>query len=540
MDDKRGRDVRNVLRNLYRLIKSTDTDPTGKRNPHVVVAGMADEDALTNFDAGVCDMVGVYIYPAHGNVFRHTYIAERLAPMLPIIAKRSPDTPVMGIFQAFTGKTWAPRPTPLQVRKQARDFACFGASALMVYSWRMVAGSQTLRDMPDLREEVGRIIQDLRSGRIALDQSWPQPPARRLPAPALSQFTPVLTFKGASALPGKTREGLAVHCAPGPDGSTWLHMDFAQYVQGRQEWPGIPLTLPSAKEGPEAAASGWLVAKVHNFLPGESEVGISVRDSRGRPFWAHYFPLAAGRTTNVCVPLANVRRIVDLSDLAGVTVFMRRPAGPTHLALEGLYLAPRQFARAAGFTFACPRTATLPAIGGGAADPAWNRVEPLLLQDELLNAPPLRRSSVRVMSSGQTIFLQVVSEGIAPYGLVVGAESNAQWSLTDDTVECLVQNPKTGDFLRLIVNPNGRSAVSTTRADGRRGPPVQTRIASVVDPEKWRLEAAVDLADLGGDVEEWGFNLRRNDAQIGPLVWAKDPTLPEGVDALGTLRLMDR
>ena len=48
--------------------------------------------------------------------------------MLPVMEERSPGIPFMGIFQAFTGPRYCPKPTALQMRKQIYDFAHFGAS----------------------------------------------------------------------------------------------------------------------------------------------------------------------------------------------------------------------------------------------------------------------------------------------------------------------------------------------------------------------------------------------------------------------------
>ena len=534
MDDKRG-NQRAALRNAYRIIKDTDVDQTGKRNNHVVVAGMANEDALTNFDARVCDMVGIYIYPARRGVYEHTLIADRLKRMLPIIEQRSPGTPFMGIIQAFTGEHWIPKPTRLQVRKQLLDFAHFGASTFMVYSWRMVRDYKTLRNLPDLRAEVGQMIGDLNAGTIALDRqtpTYPEPPSAR---PDLSALTPLVALDKPD-LKFTPRPGVSASLAAGMEGAQWLHLQFAQYAEGKPQWPSVLFGSEQMSLKQDFSGAGWVVAKVHNFLPQDSEMGLSVRDSRGKPWWARYFPLPANRTTDVCAPLSEMRTIIDPSDVSTITVLMRRPAVETHLALVGLYVAPRQFARAKAAVYRCPRTATAPTVDGDSGDACWQRAEPITLQDESLSTAPIRDTTLRVVSArGRLYFL--VESNTAGGPLHTSDKSEAKWQMYDDTVELLLHAPTPKASLMFVASANGRSSSNVFAADGTKRPCTKPEFACAVNEGKWRLEVGVDPAVFGKDAGVWGLNVRRRDRQIGPLVWPKDPTLPIGVEALGTLQL---
>jgi len=392
-----------------------------------------------------------------------------------------------------------------------------------------------LRDLPDLREEVGRIIRDVRAGRIQLDQPWPRYPTRRTAKPDLSTLMPLATFEEPGAARFQARDGVTAEIGPGPDGPPWLHTRFAQYAPGKPEWPGVLLSLDSQTHQGAAATAGWLVAKVHNYLPTDSEVGLTVRDSRGNPFWARYFPLPAQQTTDVCAPLTEIRRMVDLSDVAGMTVLMRRPPMPTHLALKGLYLAPMQFEAVQGATCACPRVSTPPVVDGNPSDACWAQATPIALEDEHLAAPPLRPVFLRAVSSGSRLYLHVGSQLGTPPDLVASADPNARWLITDDTVECVLRNQRTGNFLKLVVNSKGRTSAHVVSADGRRVA-AQPQIASVVGSGAWRLEMAIDLAPLGGDGPPFGLQVRRQDTQIGSLVWPRDLALTEGVEAIALLR----
>jgi hypothetical protein len=232
--------------------------------------------------------------------------------------------------------------------------------------------------------------------------------------------------------------------------------------------------------------------------------------------------------------------MIDLSDVAGVTVLMRRPSVPTHLALAGLYLAPRQFERVADATCECPSVVAAPTLDGNPSDSCWTQATPVALRDEHLDVPPLRSAHVRVVWADRRLCLLVESEtGGAPLVTTEG-DAEKRWGLLDDTVECLIRNPKTGDFLNLVVNSRGRCSALVGSADGSHRSAVQPQIASSVTAQLWRLEMAADLRPLGGEAQEWEFNVRRHDVELGSLVWPRDLASPEGFEPMGVLSVKTR
>ena len=536
MDDRKG-NQRNALRNMYRLIKKWDVDENGKPNSHVVVAGMSNTRALTNFDAGVCDMIGVYIYPGHRCVYKTWETADELTRMLPIVEERSPGTPFMGIYQAFTGPRYNPKPSALQLRKQILDFAHFGASAYMAYSWRMIpdktSGKErgTLRNLPDLREEVKRVVQDLRTGAIPVGRPRPDVTERKLGTPDLTTLTPLLVCADLDKAP-QARPGVTDELASGPDGSRWLHMRFDQYKKGGSEWPSIRLGKELLRNPGNVPTAGWLVADVHNYEKADSEIGFTLRDSRQKPWWSQYFPLPANTTTKLYAPLSEMRGIFDVSDLSLITVLKRRPPVPTHLALRGLYLAPLQTASVPGAQWPCVTGS--PTIDGNPDDPCWEKAKPVTLQDSRLSLPPIRPVSVRIAAHNGMLSLRVTSDVSGDPPRCSQDQTSTHWTVTDDTVEVLLTARDGRSHSRSLHDARGRMQCYTKGPDR---PGEKTRAASTVRDGQWQLEIAIDTRPFASAGREFGLSVRRHDMQTGTLIWPKDLTVPIGVEAVGKLVL---
>ena len=541
MDDKRG-NQRDALRHVYRIVKETDVDDEGTPAPHVVVAGMSTPDALTNFDANTCDMAGIYIYPGHRNAYHTTMAGEQLKEMLATMRRRSPDTPFMGIYQAFTAPNWKPTPKPLQVRKQVADFAHFGAAALLASSWRLVEGAEALRDLPDLRAEVTQIAVDLAAGQIVLDQSSPEYPVRANAMPDLDALSPVLSF---DHIPADTtftinKDVLTTKLAPGPDGAQWLHLRFAEYADDAPQWPSIVLDGERLEIPQDWSGSGWLVLEVHNYLPVESEIGVTVRDSRGTPFWAQYLPLPAGRTSHVYAPASVLGKTVSLADVGRLTLLMRRPPIATHLAVRGLTLAPARFKRTKTGRTLSTQAPVPPGVDAHTGDPCWTTAPVLELQDATLAIPPLQPVTARIVRTGTTLYFLVESTIRDRKPLVASTTPDGAWEATDDTIEIILRNPQNGMWLRHVANS---ADLATTRIF--QGNSVEARLlpsqsASRITDSAWFLEASFELEALdAGNTTKLELNIRRHDRQLGPLVWAKDDHLPEGIIPVGVLALRD-
>lgn len=538
VDDKKG-NQRAALRNVYRLIKQHDVGKDGRPLNHVVVAGMASESSLTNFDAGVCDMVGIYTYPGHRGAYRTDQTARRMTRMLPIMEERSPGIPFMGIYQAFTGPRYQPKPTRVQLRKQIEDFAHFGASAFMAYSWRMIPDRETgkdrgtLRNLPDLRAEVEAVIADMRSGKLVLDRPRPRYAPRPEGKPDVTQLEPLLSFHASPDAHVPRPGGPDAQPQPGPDGSTWLHLRFAQYNEGKSQWPSVRFEARHMTHRPALSTAGWLVAQVHNYQDADSEIGFSIRDSRGSPWWARYYPLLpATTTTYVSVPLAEVRGLIDLADLPSITALMRRPPVATHLAIRGLYLAPAQFAVVSNAAYPCHTGG--PAIDGSAADACWQQAKKVALEDSALDAAPVRPVTFRAVRAGKRLSFLFQAQLLGEEPRCAKDDSDRAWPVLDDTIQLLLAGPKQERWVRIVFNATGRRRVTPV------GMAAEPQIACSVANGVWTAEVGIDVGDAPAPQAAWGLQVQRHDTQTGHLVWPKAPGLPVGVEPLGCVTPVGR
>ncbi len=525
LDDKRG-DQRAALRNLYRLIREWDVDAQGNPLGHVVVAGFANSEALTNFERDCCDAAGVYIYPSRRGAFGAWEIEDHLREMVPVMRERDPDVRMIGIYQAFYGPRYEPRPTPMQVRQQVTDFLRWGAAGVMAYSWRMIEPYNTLRNTPDLRAEVTRIAAELRSGALQVDQTPPQPPPTEEYATPPGPLVPLVSPSPDMTVP-PTAQALTAELGDleGHNG-TWLHLRFDRYEEGAPEWPGVGF-VPSAGLGlTDWSAFGGLIVRVANPMDVDSEVGVAIISTQGG-MWARYFPLPAGEVTDVPVDLAAVGRTIPLGAVGRLTLLMRRPPVETHLALQGCYLAPLRFEVDRERSVMIPRTA---------GDAPWQGAAAIDLHDES-GADSIKPCTVRLARTGDT--LHVRFECAVPDPSLLRAddtESDADLA-AEDAVEVLLR-PAGGDrAARLRVNALGTLRDELLdRAGAHRDWDSGAFVETATEGGQWHVTIGLPLTSIGdAPPNAWQADFRRIDTELRSLAWA-ERRLPGG-EVLGEVIL---
>ncbi|MGC9318358.1 MAG: hypothetical protein ACP5KN_10060, partial [Armatimonadota bacterium] len=530
-DKKRTGTQRPALRNLYRLIRQWDVDESGEPYGHVVVAGFADPAALTNFDRDVCDAAGVYIYPARRGSFRAWLIEDRLREMVPVMRERDPDVEMIGIYQAFHGTTWEPRPTRAQVRQQVMDFLRGVGGGVMAYSWRMIRDHATLNTMEDLRAEVAEIAQELRAGELEVGREPPEPtPRPEYIVPDLPRVTAVAPEPEMELSPPGA--GLAVELGElaGRDG-TWLHMRFERWEEGGPQWPGISFQ-PDQRSLLLSDWSGFggLVVRVMNLLEVESEIGVAVAGPRG--FWAEYFPLPADALHDVAIDLNDVRRATVLSDVQRMTLLMRRPPVATHLVLESCYLVPRVFEVEQSASASVPEFAA-----GLTPDEALAAMAAVELRDAT-GAPPVKPVMVRLARSGEALKVRFESAVPDPDALIVRDEERDADLAGEDCVEVLLRAAGGERVARLRVNANGvvRDEL-VDLAGAHRDWDWGATVASELAEGGWLVDATLPLTALSDDPgTDWEAQFRRLDTELRPLSWV--PRTVAGGESLGRLNLL--
>ncbi len=528
LDDRKGEQA-TALRNFTRIVREHDVDADGEPLGHVIIAGFASVEALANYTEGCCDAAGVYIYPSRSGAHRTWLTHDQLREMVPLMRERDPDAKFIGIYQAFHAPKWEPKPTPAQVRQQVNDFLHWGASGLMAYSWHMVEGATTLNTMDDLRAEVTQIATDLREGRLQVDLAPPQvEPTAEFASPE-GPRTPVLRFGEGTTLPASGRP-LAAEIAPldGEEGA-WLHLHFARYEEGGDQWPGIRFApADPAMLVRDWSAFGGLVVRVRNTLQVPSEIGVVIAGPIG--MWARYHPLPANAATDVAVDLREVARATPIERISRLTLIMRRPPVETHLAVQGAWLTPLRLEAAPDGTTA------VPSIAAETPDEAdWDQAAVLALSDST-GTPAVKPCSVRLARSAETLHIRFDCAAPDPAVLQARCTDRDAHMAGEDTVQVLLRAEGSETVVRLRMN-----ALGTVRDEliGPSGADLawdsQVVVSSELAAGVWRVQIDLPLASVpAGAADRWHAAFSRGDTELRPLAWPTE-RIPGGV-ALGSLR----
>jgi len=174
VDDNRPREF-DSLREMSRIIRLADRDAQGRPNSHVIVMGIGGSSAMANFDAGICDALGVYPYPYHAGKLDAT-TRNQMRFIMTRARWLQPDIGLIGIYQAFgcgesmNSPQWKEMPTPEQVREDMLSFYDWGADGVMafIYHWRgkNKKEPQGLDAVPEVRDMIGRTNEEILAGKI--------------------------------------------------------------------------------------------------------------------------------------------------------------------------------------------------------------------------------------------------------------------------------------------------------------------------------------------------------------------------------------
>ncbi len=171
VDDNRPREI-DSLREMSRIIRLADVDAKGRRAKHIIVMGIGGVSAMTNFDAGICDALGVYPYPYHyGKLDAKT--RNQMRYIMTLARSLQPDIGLIGIYQAFAVSSappqWKDMPAPEQVREDMLSFYDWGADGVtaFIYHWSSKDGvQQGLDAFPEVRDMIGRVNKEILDGKI--------------------------------------------------------------------------------------------------------------------------------------------------------------------------------------------------------------------------------------------------------------------------------------------------------------------------------------------------------------------------------------
>ena len=166
VDDNRPREI-DSLREMSRIIRSTDTDAQGRPNSHIIVMGIGGSSAMANFDVGICDAIGVYPYPYHVGKLDAT-TRNQMRFIMSRARSLQPEIGLIGIYQGFAldeSPQWKEMPTAEQVREDMLSFYDWGADGVMAYIYHWEGKNkepQGLDAVPVVRDMIGRRTRDPR------------------------------------------------------------------------------------------------------------------------------------------------------------------------------------------------------------------------------------------------------------------------------------------------------------------------------------------------------------------------------------------
>ncbi|MHB8993637.1 MAG: hypothetical protein ACYC63_00135 [Armatimonadota bacterium] len=196
VDDNRPQEI-DSLREMSRIIRATDRDAQGRPNSHIIVMGIGGASAMANYDAGICDALGVYPYPYHKGALNPT-TRRQMRFIMARARSLEPEIGLIGIYQAFAfgaSANWKEMPTPEQVREDMLSFYDWGADGVLafIYHWEGPNKEpQGLDAVPAVCEMIKQTNEDILAGKIK----------RVVPETKKMEWFSVLTGEAAKVTPG--------------------------------------------------------------------------------------------------------------------------------------------------------------------------------------------------------------------------------------------------------------------------------------------------------------------------------------------------
>jgi hypothetical protein len=196
VDDNRPQEI-DSLREMSRIIRATDRDAQGRPNSHIIVMGIGGSSAMANYDAGICDALGVNPYPYHKGALNPT-TRKQMNFIMGRARSLEPEIGLIGVYQAFAygdSPNWKQMPTPEQVREDMLSFYDWGADGLLafIYHWEGPNKEpQGLDADPAVCEMIKKTNEDILAGKVKRTV----PPSRKM------EWFTVLTGAAAKSSPG--------------------------------------------------------------------------------------------------------------------------------------------------------------------------------------------------------------------------------------------------------------------------------------------------------------------------------------------------
>jgi hypothetical protein len=186
------------LKEMARVIRRYDRKVNGAPYHHVIVMGICGPRAMPNFSKGICDAIGVYLYPYYQGKLNGT-VRGALPDILQRARSQQPDIGVIGVPQAFVCDElrWSVMPTPEQIREDIMAYLAGGAVGQVAYMYHSTGPKGEpwgFDSSPGACEAIGRAYREIRAGTLSLPmRSWTNSGEA---APMRRAMTPVGSMRG--------------------------------------------------------------------------------------------------------------------------------------------------------------------------------------------------------------------------------------------------------------------------------------------------------------------------------------------------------
>lgn len=341
------------LKEMARVIRANDRNANGRPYRHVIVMGVGGASAMENFSPGICDALGVYLYPYHhGTLDQNT--RWQLTYIMQLANAQQPGIGLIGIPEMFREQTgtWDVMTTPDQVREDSLAYVHQGAAGLIpfIYHWEENGVPQGFDAFPEACAALGKVYQEMRDGtlrpgrptyrkteanRVLLGAS--AKPSRGL---GLFDYTNAALLEALSKQHPAGRVVRQPHEIGGQRYAVEMHVSrFDRADKNSDEWPWVMI------EGKLLATTDWskycyLEQPLYNPMDHTVALAADLAGEDGYEWERAYIPVPPGTPVLLRLPLDEASIVTNVSRVRHWRLWFNAPTEDITLYLGNPVLVP--------------------------------------------------------------------------------------------------------------------------------------------------------------------------------------------------------
>jgi hypothetical protein len=342
------------LKEMARVIRATDRKADGRPYHHVIVMGVGGASAMENFSPGICDALGVYLYPyVHGKLDQNT--RRQLTYIMHLAKAQQPGLGLIGLPQMFREQQgpWDVMTTPDQAREECLAYLEQGAVGLLPYLYHLEGENgvpQGFDASPESCAALGQVYRELRGGTLKPGRptfrktEWNRvllgadaTPSRGL---VLFDYTNATLME---ALSKEHRAGRIVRQPHELDGRGYaveMHVSrFDRADKSSDEWPWVMI------EGKLLATTDWskyryLEQPLYNPMDHTVPLAADLAGGDGNAWGRAHIPVPPRTPVLLRLPLAEASIVTSVGQVRHWRLYFNAPAEDITLYLGNPILVP--------------------------------------------------------------------------------------------------------------------------------------------------------------------------------------------------------